>query len=158
MFRVSKLTDYATVLMTHLARSPETVLSAQELAKSTSLELPTTRKVLKRMAGAGLVESYRGTRGGYRLARAPAQISVFQVIAAMEGPVAMTECGLDEGLCPQEPVCSVRGNWQMINRAVVAALKEVNLLDMTQPLAVTTLSFSGERRVHSVTGQTKETR
>jgi len=141
VLRVSKLTDYATVVMTHLARSPGTVLSAHELARSTSLELPTTRKVLKQMAGAGLVDSYRGTRGGYRLARGPAQISVFEVIAAMEGPVAMTECGLDEGLCAQEPVCSVRGNWQKINRAVVAALKEVNLLDMTRPLTVTTLNL-----------------
>jgi len=144
MFRVSKLTDYATVVMSHMARSPEAVLSAQDLARHTGVELPTTRKVLKHMAGAGLVDSYRGAHGGYRLARAPVQISVFEVIAAMEGPVAMTECGLDEGLCAQEPVCSVRGNWQKINRAVVSALKEVNLLDMTQPLAVATLNLPVE--------------
>ena len=144
MFRVSKLTDYATVVMTDLARSPETVLNAQELARRTGVELPTTRKVLKRMAGAGLVDSYRGARGGYRLARAPERISVFEIIAAMEGPVAMTECGLDEGLCAQEAVCSVRGNWQKINRAVVTALKEVNLLDMTQPLAATTLNLPAQ--------------
>ena len=91
MFRVSKLTDYATVVMTALARSPATVLSAQEVAQRTGVELPTTRKVLKRMAGAGLVDSWRGAQGGYRLARRPAQISVFEVIAAMEGPVAMTQ-------------------------------------------------------------------
>ena len=157
MFRLSKLTDYATVVMTHLARSPEGVFSAQELARGTGLGLPTTAKLLKKMASAGLVDSYRGTQGGYRLARGPAQISVFDVIAAMEGPVAMTECSLHKGLCAQEPVCSVRGNWRRINQAVVAALKEVNLLDMTQPLAVATLSLHGERGVHSVTMYTKET-
>ena len=157
MFRLSKLTDYATVVMTHLARSPGEVLNAQALACSTGVGLPTTRKLLKKMARAGLVDSYRGTTGGYRLARGPAQISVFDVIAAMEGPVAMTECSLHAGLCAQEPVCSVRGNWRRINQAVVAALKEVNLLDMTQPLAVTTLSLSGGRGVHHLTMQTKET-
>lgn len=149
MFRVSKLTDYATVVMTCLARAPDAVLSAQEVARRTGVELPTTSKVLKNMARAALVDSYRGAQGGYRLARRPRDISVFEVIAAMEGPVAMTECSLDEGLCAQEPVCSVRSNWRRINRAVVAALKEVNLLDMTQPLAVTTINVpeSGGLRI-----------
>ncbi|MEO7935451.1 MAG: SUF system Fe-S cluster assembly regulator, partial [Dokdonella sp.] len=92
MLRVSKLTDYATVVMTCLAESGDEVLSAQWLAERSRLEVPTVSKVLKQLAGAGLVDSWRGVNGGYRLAREPKAISVADIVTAMEGPIGMTEC------------------------------------------------------------------
>ena len=132
MLRISKLTDYATVVMTCLAQAPETVHSAQELAERAHLELPTASKLLKTLAHAGLVESFRGVRGGYRVARAPREISVADVVAAMEGPFGMTECSAHAGACGHEPHCSVRGNWRRISDAIESALRGVTLADMLE--------------------------
>lgn len=133
MIRVSKLTDYATVLCSRLARSPGTVSSAQALAEATHLELPTVSKVLKQLHQAGLLESFRGASGGYRLARPPEAVAVIDVITAMEGPFGMTECSVHAGLCNQETVCQVKGNWRVINDAIVTALEQVSLADMARP-------------------------
>jgi FeS assembly SUF system regulator len=133
MLRISKLTDYATVVMTCLARAPDAVLSAQGLAERAHIELPTASKLLKTLAHAGLVESFRGVRGGYKLARAPHQISVADVVAAMEGPFGMTECSAHAGACGHEPHCSVRGNWRRISDAIETALRGVSLADMLEP-------------------------
>ncbi len=99
MLRVSKLTDYATVLMAALADDPDTVASASELAERAGIELPTVSKLLKQLATAGLVESRRGVNGGYRLAHAAGAISVLDIGTAIEGPIGMTECSLHEGSC-----------------------------------------------------------
>ncbi len=133
MLRVSKLTDYATVVMTYLGSRPEDVLSAAEVAEQVRLELPTVSKLLKQLAGAGLLESFRGARGGYRLARAPELISVAEIVEAMEGPIAMTECGVHSGLCDHESHCSVRGNWRRISLAVEAALRGVSVAELREP-------------------------
>lgn len=134
MLRLSKLTDYATVLMTRLAQAPDELHSAQSLASRTRVELPTVSKVLKQLARAGLVVSQRGAQGGYRLARPADDISVAEIIAALEGPLGMTECSIHAGLCAQESVCSVRRNWRKISRAIVGALDEVSLADMAEPM------------------------
>jgi FeS assembly SUF system regulator len=134
MLRVSKLTDYATVVMTCLAESSDEVLSAQLLAERARLETPTVSKVLKQLAGAGLVDSWRGVNGGYRLARDPSNISVADIVTAMEGPIGMTECCAHSGLCDHESHCGVRVNWQRISDAIRSALEGVTLADMlTQP-------------------------
>jgi len=129
MLRVSKLTDYATVIMTVLADAAD-VLSAQDVAVRARLELPTVSKLLKQLAHAELVESFRGVNGGYRLARAPQQITIAQIVTAMEGPIGMTECSAQAGLCDHEPHCGVRVNWQRINHAIANALANVTLADM----------------------------
>lgn len=134
MLRLSKLTDYATVVMTRLAQAPDDLHSAQALADRTLVEVPTVSKVLKQLGRAGLVVSQRGAQGGYRLARPAREITVAEIIAAMEGPLGMTECSVHKGLCSQESVCSVRRNWRKISRAIVAALDEVSLADMAEPL------------------------
>ena len=138
MLRVSKLTDYATVVMTVLAgvaaaRGAEAVISAQDLAERAHLELPTVSKLLKQLAHAGLVASSRGVNGGYRLARAPERITIADVVTAMEGPIGMTECSAQAGLCGHEPHCGVRVNWQRINHAIADALASVTLADMLKP-------------------------
>jgi FeS assembly SUF system regulator len=134
MLRVSKLTDYATVIMTVLADASDSVLSAQDVAARAHLELPTVSKLLKQLAHANLVDSFRGVNGGYRLAREPAQITIAQIVTAMEGPIGMTECSAHVGLCDHESHCGVRVNWQRINHAIAHALASVTLADMLKPV------------------------
>jgi len=133
MFRISRLTDYATVVMTALAEDPATVISAVELAERVRLEPTTVSKLLKQLGQAQLVESFRGANGGYRLARAPQAITVADIVAAMEGPFGMTECTVHEGNCGHEAHCGVRSNWRRISAAVEAALRGVSLADMRAP-------------------------
>ncbi len=97
------MTDYAILVMVELSREGE-MLSAHALAERIRVEAPTASKVLKLLAGSGLLESYRGANGGYRVSRTAAQISVAEVIAAIEGPIAMTECSVEEGLCSQADI------------------------------------------------------
>lgn len=146
MLRISKLTDYAILVMVELTRDGE-MLSAHALAERIHVEVPTASKVLKLLSGAGLLDSFRGANGGYRVKRPAGEISVAEVIAAIEGPIAMTECSVEEGLCTQEDNCELRGNWQRISLAVAEALNKVSLAEMgapagpkTNPLRITTLS------------------
>ena len=132
MLRVSKLTDYATVVLTCLAAGDD-MMSAQALAERARLELPTVSKLLKQLAQAGLVASTRGINGGYRLVRAPERISIADIVTAMEGPIGMTECSAHAGMCGHEPHCGVRVNWQRINQAIAGALESVTLADMVKP-------------------------
>ena len=133
MLRISKMSDYAILLMVELTRDDET-LSAHVLADRIGVEVPTASKVLKLLAGAGLLDSYRGASGGYSVKRPAAQISVAEVIAAIEGPIAMTECSVEPGLCHQEDHCTLRSNWQRISVAVNRALQNVSLAEMSAPL------------------------
>ena len=133
MLRVTKLTDYATLVLTVLAARPGDVLSAPDLAEHAGLEAPTVAKVLKPLAQAGLVEGFRGANGGYRLARDPAAISLVEIVEAMEGPLGMTECSLHDGQCGIEQSCGVRANWRLINDVVADALRGVSLAEMLQP-------------------------
>jgi FeS assembly SUF system regulator len=132
MLRISKLTDYAILMMVELARERD-MLSANLLAERIGVEVPTASKVLKLLAGGGLLESFRGASGGYRVMRSATAISVAEVIAAVEGPIAMTECSVEQGLCSQEDSCGLRGNWQRISLAVAQALQGVSLAEMAAP-------------------------
>ncbi len=134
MLRISKMTDYAIMVMVELHAVRGEVLSAQAVAERSHLELPTVSKVLKLLVKTQLVDSYRGPNGGYRLERQAKDISVAEIIAAIEGPIAMTECSVEEGLCAQEAICSLRGNWQRISIAVTKAMEGVSLAEMAQPV------------------------
>lgn len=133
MLRISKLTDYATVVMATLADHVGECVPTSQVAAETRLESPTVAKVLKTLARAGVVESVRGVHGGYRLDREPAEVSVAAIIRAMEGPIALTECGLEPGLCSHEKICGLRGNWRRIGQAVEQALDSLSLADLVQP-------------------------
>ena len=133
MLRVTKLTDYATVVLTALAAAPDRVHCAADLAERAGLEVPTVAKVLKPLAQAGLVEGFRGAHGGYRLAREAARISLIEIVEAMEGPLAMTQCSLHADACGIEQSCGVRANWRRINDVVADALRGVTLADMLAP-------------------------
>jgi FeS assembly SUF system regulator len=135
MIRLTKLADYGVVLMSHMAAEPGRLYSAAELAKEAWVSVPTAAKILKILARHGLLQSHRGASGGYALAHTPAEISVADVIGALEGPIAVTEC-VDEatGECAVESVCQVRGSWQKINDAVRGALQEISLEEMAETM------------------------
>jgi FeS assembly SUF system regulator len=134
MLRMSKLADYGTVVMTYISQHTDKVHSAHDIADHVRVALPTVSKILKILARQDLLVSERGAKGGYRLARPAKQISIAEIIDAMEGPVALTECSSMPGLCEQESSCSIRGNWQRINQAVRGALEQVSLAEMAQPV------------------------
>lgn len=133
MLRVSRLTDYAAVVMTCIAAHPTEVLSAVQIADETRLELPTVSKLLKALGHAALVDSFRGVNGGYRLARPATEISLAEIIEALEGPIGMTECSVAEGQCDRESQCGVRGSWQQVNDVLDNALRAMTLADMLKP-------------------------
>ncbi len=136
MFRMTKLTDYGIVLLSRFANgSADEALNARELAEETNLPLPTVGKLLKLLVHGKILVSQRGTKGGYRLARKPAQITVAEIIASFEGPIAITECNVvSPGLCGHESGCPVRSNLQVINTAIRDALDKVTLAELTSPL------------------------
>ena len=139
MMRMSKLTDYGFMLLTEFARQHAEVrpLSARDLADSTGLPLPTVSKLLKTLSTHGLLVSHRGPNGGYKLASRPSAITVEQILTALEGPVAITECSLDTHSCSLEHACATRPHWVTINDTVRRALAGLNLAQMSlqpQPL------------------------
>ena len=134
MLKLGKLADYGTMIVTVLAAEPERLYTAQELATRTHVAAPTVSKLLKQLTKGGLVESLRGARGGYKLGRPPADITVADVIAAIDGPIGLTQCSVHKGDCAVESTCGVRGNWRLINTAIHQALKSVSLADMARPL------------------------
>ena len=133
MLKLSKLTDYATVLMTLVAHEPQRLHSGLELAERSGLPAPTVAKLLKSLARGGLLQSLRGAHGGYRLVRPPERISVADIISALEGPIGVTECASHPGDCTLESACSTRANWRLINVAIREALEAVSLAQMAAP-------------------------
>jgi FeS assembly SUF system regulator len=130
MLRMSRLTDYATVLLAALAGEPERVQTAASLAEQTRIAAPTVCKLLKQLQRAGLVTSTRGLRGGYQLARPAAQISAAAILDALEGPVALTDCSAGHGRCEIEDTCRVGRVWQRLNLAFRRSLYEVSLAQL----------------------------
>ncbi len=133
MLKLGKLTDYATVLLAAMAAAPERLHAAQELAQRTSVAAPTVAKLMKQLQQGGLVSSARGARGGYRLLKAPAQVTVADVIRALEGPIALTDCAV-HGACAIEAGCGAKAPFRLINAAITQALEAVTLADMAASL------------------------
>lgn len=131
MLRISKLTDYGTVILACLAAAPGQRLTATEVAERTRLGLPTVSKLLKNFHRAGLLTSTRGSRGGYQLARPAAAISAAAIIDAIEGPVAITECSGEHSTCAHEVSCSTGSAWQRINGAIRRSLDEISLAQLS---------------------------
>lgn len=136
MIRITKQADYGIVLLTRLAQDPKQLFNATELAQETQLPAPTVSKILKILARAGLLDSHRGVKGGYSLARSADEVTVVDIISALDGPIAITECIDDSpGECSKEAFCGVRANWQRINEAIRGALEEITLAEMMHPFA-----------------------
>jgi FeS assembly SUF system regulator len=133
MLRIGKLTDYAIIVLGHMAKQPERTYTAGDLSTTAGVAAPTVSKILKALTRTRVLTSTRGAKGGYQLALPPEHTSVASIIYAMEGPIALTECGLDHDACEQSASCHIRGNWAVINRAIRASLESVTLADMAAP-------------------------
>jgi FeS assembly SUF system regulator len=153
MLRISRLTDYATVILASLGGGG--LASAADIADRTRIALPTVSKLLKELQHAGLVRSVRGAHGGYRLARPAASINAAEIIDAVEGPVALTECAGGAGVCGIEATCLVGHGWQRISRAIRRALCDVSLEQLVRrdaPFAVPDLARLGSRAASPARG------
>ncbi len=133
MLKLSKLTDYATVILSFMAKNDD-CYSSQEIAEATGITQPTVSKILKRLVKMQVLTSIRGAKGGYLLARKPEKITLATVIKALEGPIALTECSASHKNCEQAQGCEIQGNWDLINKTVFNALESVTLADMIMPI------------------------
>ena len=133
MLKLSKLTDYATVILSYMAKDNDRLHGAFEIAEATGIAQPTASKILKILVKAQVLASTRGAKGGYSLAKAPDRITVASVISALEGPIALTECSVSHKGCEQASGCRIQGNWHVINQRVSQALESVTLADMILP-------------------------
>jgi len=136
MLKLSRLADYATLLMCRMTQDAQEAQSAAQLAQALGLPLPTVAKLLKRLTRAQLLYSERGGKGGYRLARSPAAISLVDVISAVDGPPALTQCVSAPGSCAIEPSCETRDHWAAINQAVSGVLSGVSLAQLGSVRAI----------------------
>lgn len=135
MLRISKLTDYAMLIVNALVKSsPGEVLSANTIAKALHLTLPTVSKILKLLAEANIVVSTRGAEGGYQLARAPSQITIVDMITAIEGEMAVTTCCSQDEHCAIDSFCALRQNWRTINNKIRDLLAGLTILDLSRPI------------------------
>lgn len=156
MLRISKLTDYATVILGSLAQDPERTQTAAALAEHTRIAAPTVSKLLKQLHRAGLVNSTRGLRGGYQLARPAGEISAAAILDALEGPLALTDCSAGHGHCTIEQTCRVGRAWQRVNLAIRRSLYDVSLAQLAglDPASVRlpALDRLAERELQSAPG------
>lgn len=154
--RLSSLADYAVVTMAAAARhcGGSCRLNATLLAAETGLPLPTVQKLVSKLSAAGLIESARGTGGGFRLARPPAAISVADIVEAIEGPIAMTAC-VDGGRhdCCVEETCRVKPHWNAVNGAVKGALAGISLSQLSASPTPGAPAPEGGDRVPALAGQ-----
>jgi Rrf2 family protein len=134
MLRLSKKADYALIAMKHLAlrgdRGTSGSASAREIAEQYDIPIELMAKVLQRLVRGGLLASHQGTRGGYHLARVPSQISVADVIQAIDGPVSVTACSTEEGSCDQFAKCNVRDPLWRVRERILSALGECTIAEL----------------------------
>jgi FeS assembly SUF system regulator len=133
MFRISRMTDYGTMILVYLAEQGGRLCSASDVTEATRVAAPTVSKLLKLLARSGLVDSVRGADGGYRLAGPPESVTAASILDVLEGPVAITECSTDDSQCEFESLCQVGSAWQKINRIIYGALTEITLADLGHP-------------------------
>lgn len=149
MLRISKLTDYGTVILACLASQPGRLWTAADVADRTRVGLPTVSKLLKKLQRGGLVQSTRGSHGGYQLARAAAEITAAHILDALEGPFAITECSGQHSACDLEANCRVGHAWQRVNGAIRRALTEISLAQLAGMERVTTTTVPLTRLVRT---------
>jgi FeS assembly SUF system regulator len=141
MLKISRLADYATVIMNFLVRHGDASFSASAIAEQTLIRTPTVSKLLKMLQEAGLLQSSRGAAGGYRLAKAATEINLVDIIQAIDGKPAITACSQATHDCELTQECELKTNWQYINRVVCDVLKNISLQDMQQSLQEQPLHF-----------------
>lgn len=128
MLRLGKKADYGLIALRHLAsQKRRAACSAKEIARAYGMPTELVAKILQRLARNGLLTSQHGTNGGYALAKDPSQITAFEVIRALEGPLFIMSCVTDRRECDQITRCTVREPLRKVNDAIVKALNEVTV-------------------------------
>ena len=151
MLRISKLADYGTVVMVYLAKRPEQLCNARDIALQTHLTVPTVSKLLKRLTAARLLISARGVAGGYRLQRPATEISVAEIVYALDEYRGLTECSLQPNECSLQGVCHIQGNWRLISQAIESALDGVSL-DMLSKPSISVVELDHIKQQATLTG------
>lgn len=125
-------TDYAIRALVYAAcQPPGTMITTDEIADRESVPLPFLRKTLPRLVQAGLIHTHRGAGGGITLARPPDEISMYDVVRAMEGPIALNRCLQRPGACPYQPTCPVHAVLRQIQDSLVHQLEAVSLASLS---------------------------
>jgi len=138
MIKVSRMADYAVLLVCKMSKNQDKFYSANELSLNTSLKTTTINKILTKLTKANITSSIRGVTGGYKLAMGADDISVGNIIDIIDGRVALTVC-VEKGEnnnCELESVCTSRSNWQVINNAVCNALNSISIEEMANPFKI----------------------
>jgi FeS assembly SUF system regulator len=135
LLRITKQADYAIILLGHFVTGSGSVTyTARDLSAESKIPLPMVGKILKSLVRKGLLLSHRGVKGGYALARPADQVSVAQIIEALDGPIGITVCSVHAGTCDHEERCPSRSNWARINRSILKSLQGITLADMARPI------------------------
>jgi FeS assembly SUF system regulator len=133
MLRISKLADYGTVIMAYMAKNVDELVSARDISENTRLALPTVSKLLKKLSQANLLVSVRGATGGYKLRKDAESITLADVIYALDDTRGLTECSDESSACILQSRCAMQKNWQLVSKAIYAALSSVSLADLQNP-------------------------
>lgn len=141
MIKIGKLADYALLITDYLISTSDTLCTNEDVSQATHLPLSTVRKLLKKLVDARIVISYRGVNGGYRLSGSPEDISIAQVIIAVEGPIAVTQCASTREVCSYAGECNLKENWGVINKFFIDTLSSISLAAMSRTISSNILEF-----------------
>lgn len=152
MLRITNLADYALILMCQIVREPDTLYSAASLSKIIGIPIPTVSKILGNLTRHNILISQRGLKGGFRLAGDRNEVSVTNVIEAIDGPIAVTSCIEEDNECDLMKICTMRPHWHAINNAVRQALENISIVDISH-----SPSHASLQKYLSLSGQTNPT-
>ena len=136
MLRITKMTDYAVLILANLALHNNKLLTAKEIASETHISLPTTQKILKKLNRKNLVISKQGASGGYSLDPETKKLSVATLLEKLDGDLSITQCSSTDDQCEVEDFCNIGNAWQMINQRVQWALNDITLGDLIHPTRI----------------------
>ena len=147
MLKISKLADYAILVMSSISSQNDKILSAKDIAVETQLTEPTVGKLLKILTKHQLLSSERGVKGGYKSVRPANKITIAEIIEAVDGKIAMIECDKINSGCTVESICTVSSNWQKISSAIRNALTDISLADMQHEIPESIIQFDFKKRI-----------
>src|SRR5579862_1473134 len=133
MLKLTKKADYGLIALRHLATAPNATASTREIADSYHLPVPLLAKVMQQLAKGAIVQSVSGTHGGYRLARDAGHITALEVVRAIDGPVILTHCFTEHGVCDQSDNCTVREPLRRVHEAILELLNNFKIADLAEP-------------------------
>ena len=136
MLRITKMTDYAVLILANLTLHDNKLLTAKEIASETHISLPTTQKILKKLNRKNLVISKQGASGGYSLDPETKKLSVATLLEKLDGDLSITQCSSNDDQCEVEDFCNIGNAWQMINQRVQWALNDITLGDLIHPTRI----------------------